>query len=145
MHLLLPKSIISTQNKAESMIFWSLGCILVEIAIFVAQGRKGLLLLDNIRHTKLSDSNKEDDQFFENVPSTKRFRMKPAISSWITNLPSSPQIRVGQSQQFMEEIVVLCQNMLTINVEKQIPSGKTTRIIKDTLQKYQTDPVVPTA
>lgn len=66
---------------------WSLGCIFVEIAIFVAQSRKGLLLLDNIRHTKLSDSNKEDDRFFESIPGTKGFCIKPAVSSWITNLP----------------------------------------------------------
>lgn len=124
---------------------WSLGCILVEIATFVALGRTGLRLLDEIRHTKLSDSNKEDDRFFESVPGTEGFRMKPAISSWITGLPSSPQIRAGRSRQFMEEIVVLSQKMLTIDVEKRIPSSETTRLMKDILQKYQTDPVAPVA
>lgn len=124
---------------------WSLGCILVEIATFVAQGRNGLLLLDDVRHTKLSDSNKEDDRFFESIPGTEGFRMKPAISSWIANLPSSPQIRAGRSRQFMQEIVVLSQKMLTIDVEKRIPSSETTRLMKDILQKYQTDPVAPIA
>lgn len=124
---------------------WSLGCILVEIATFVAQGRKGLLLLDDIRHTKVSDSNKEDDRFFERVPGTEGFRMKPAISSWIADLPSSPQIRAGRSRKFMEEIVALSQKMLTIDVEKRIPSSETTRLMKDILQKYQTDPVAPVA
>lgn len=124
---------------------WSLGCILVEIATFVAQGRSGLLLLDDIRHTKLSDTNKEDDRFFESVPGTEGFRMKPAISSWIANLPSSPQVRPGRSQQFMQEIVVLSQKMLSIDVEKRIPSSETTRLMKHILQKYQTDPVAPIA
>lgn len=124
---------------------WSLGCILVEIATFVARGRAGLRSLDEIRHTKLLDSNKEDDRFFESVPGTEGFRMKPAISSWITGLPSSPQIRAGRSRQFMEEIVVLSQKMLTIDVEKRIPSSETTRLMRDILQKYQTDPVAPVA
>lgn len=124
---------------------WSLGCILVEIATFVALGRNGLFKLDRIRHTKLSHSNKEDDRFFESVPGTAGFRMKPAISSWITSLPSSPQIRAGRSRQFMDEIVVLAQKMLTIDVEKRIPSSETTRVMRDILQKYQRDPVAPIA
>ena len=124
---------------------WSLGCILVEIATFVALGRKGLLELDKIRHTKQSDNNREDDRFFERVPGTEGFCMKSSISSWITNLPLSPQIPAGRSRQFMEEIVLLSQKMLTIDVEKRIPSSETTRLLKDILQKYQTDPVAPVA
>lgn len=124
---------------------WSLGCILVEIATSVALGRKGLLELDKTRHTKQSDNNREDDRFFERVPGTEGFCMKSSISSWITNLPLSPQISAGRSRQFIEEIVLLAQKMLTIDVEKRIPSSETTRLLKDILQKYQTDPVAPVA
>lgn len=135
---------IDNLNVKQSRKFdiWSLGCILVDIATFVAHGREGLPRLDELRHTKLVDSNKEDDRFFERIPGTEGFRIKPNILTWINNLPSSPRIKTIRSQEFMQSIVSLTLKMLTINVEQRIPSHETLQLMKDILRKYQTDQVV---
>lgn len=118
---------------------WSLGCILVDIATFVAHGSSGLFQLDKIRHTKLADSNKEDDRFFERIPGTEGFRMKPDIFTWINNLPTAPRMKTIRSQEFMQSVVSLALKMLTINVEQRIPSHETLQLMKDILRKFQTD------
>lgn len=119
---------------------WSLGCILVEVATFVAYGSEGLRDLDHLRITQVNDR-EVDDRFFEQIPGTEGYRLKEDVSEWIKDIPFAQRVTEERSRQFLNLIIELSKDMLAVELEKRIPSSEVHRRLQDILSRFQTSEI----
>jgi serine/threonine protein kinase len=113
---------------------WSLGCILVEVATFIARRYAGVRKFDEIRVSKAEGSNGEDDWFYQRVQGPQKYELKPQISKWVNDLPGSASIRAKNSRDFMNKVVSLAGKMLNVDAQERI-SARDAYLTLDALLK----------
>lgn len=119
------------QNRRYDI--WSLGCIYLEICSFIVLGYAGVRELDRLRVSTSADLSKSDDRFF--LRAGTECYMKPAILSWMNQLPSRCQN--DSSTAFIKEIIALVRSMLHVNVEQRCTSKELCYEMAGILNKRQ--------
>lgn len=104
------------ENSWETSQLRFFGCLLVEIATYVAKGKEGLRDLDQLRSNSASSTNGYLDSFFSEGYSD---RVKPAIHDWVSRIPNISSISYRswpdsrrKSRDFLIEMTQMAMIML---------------------------------
>jgi serine/threonine protein kinase len=113
---------------------WSLGCMFLEICVFVVAGHQGVKALDQSRLTKRG--NVIDDRFFIRV-SGGVHELKPEIIHYIENLRRSESIQASRTNDFLLEILALVTHMLQPVISRRMTAQEVCQRLESITMRYQ--------
>lgn len=125
---------------------WSLGCILLEVCTFVANGVRGVKHLDRIRSEADPETRNSNDCFFRPVPTSgldllavghhrsRDYELKPRIREWIEQLPQYAYDVA--SKEFLREILSVVLEMLDTNLASRISSKEVCIQLSEIISHY---------
>jgi Protein kinase domain len=124
---------------------WSLGCILVEVYVFVVSGSAGVRQLDCARLTAIPGKRNIDDRFFRHNSMSNSYELKPEVMHLIRELPHLVQDSL--ERDFLNEILLVALQMLDVEVQSRWTSMQVCINLARILDRFQSiplaEPVLP--
>ena len=124
---------------------WSLGCILVEVCMFVVSGSAGVGKLDCARLTEIPGKRNRDDRFFRHNGKTNSYELKPEVMRLIREVPYL--VQGSLERDFLNEILLVALQMLHVEVKARWTSMQVCINLARILDRFQSiplaEPVLP--
>lgn len=114
---------------------WSLGCIFLEVLVFIIGGRIGLLQLDDARVSREPGTRHTDNKFFRSDPFTGFHALKSGILDKIECLHRS--LQNDSEKRFFRRILELILRMLDVSPQTRIPSKEVCIRLSGVLNDFQ--------